>query len=72
MKLVSQCRVQAGKVYNVAVFEIEKEIPIQIGLVLWDGGGIAVQRRGRAEATLPEARRDNTLFFPRTPRSGRA
>jgi hypothetical protein len=32
-------------VYNVAVFEIKKEIPIQIGLVLWGGGGIAVQRR---------------------------
>jgi len=57
-------------VYNVSVFEIEQEIPMQIGLVLWGGGGIVVQRRGRAEATLPEARRDNTLFFPRTPRSG--
>jgi hypothetical protein len=44
-------------VYNIAAFEIKKEIPIQIGLVLWGGGGIAVQRRGRAEATLPEARR---------------
>jgi hypothetical protein len=28
LKIVSQCRVQAGKVYNIAVFEIEKEIPI--------------------------------------------
>ena len=45
LKIVSQCREQAGKVYNVAVFEIEQEIPIQIGLVLWGGGGIAVQRR---------------------------
>jgi hypothetical protein len=34
LKIVSQCRVQAGKVYNVAAFEIEQEIPIQIGLVL--------------------------------------
>ena len=48
LKIVSQCREQAGKVYNVAVFEIEQETPIQIGLVLWGGGGIAVQRRGRA------------------------
>src|ERR1700732_4408183 len=70
LKIVSQCREQAGQVYNVSVFEIEQEIPMQIGLVLWGGGGIAVQRRGRAEATLPEARRDNKLFFPRTPRSG--
>jgi hypothetical protein len=64
MKIASQCREQAGQVYNVAVFEIEKEIPIQIGLVLWSGGGVAVQRRGRAEAALPEARRDNTLSSP--------
>ena len=35
-----------------------------IGLVLWGGGGIAVQRPGRAEATLPEARRDDTLPSP--------
>jgi hypothetical protein len=64
MKIISQCREQAGRVYNVAVFEIKKESSIQIGLVLWSGGGVAVQRRGRAEATLPETRRDNTLFFP--------
>ena len=46
LKIVSQCREQAGQVYNVSVFEIEQEIPMQIGLVLWGGGGIAVQRRG--------------------------
>jgi len=46
LKIVSQCREQAGQVYNVPVFEIEQEIPMQIGLVLWGGGGIAVQRRG--------------------------
>jgi hypothetical protein len=52
MKIISQCREQAGRVYNVAVFEIDREISIQIGLVLWSGGGVAVQRRGRAEATI--------------------
>jgi hypothetical protein len=42
LKMVSQCREQAGRVYNVAAFEIKKEIPIQIGLVLWSRGGVAV------------------------------
>jgi hypothetical protein len=45
-----------------AAFEIKKEIPIQIGLVLWSGRGVAVQHRGRAEARLPEPRRDTTLI----------
>jgi hypothetical protein len=55
-------------VYNVAVFEIKKEIPIKSAW--FDGAEVELPFNARAGRTLPEARRDNRLFFPRTPRAG--